>query len=248
MRIQVIIPWLADENLLAYERLFIPKDVEVVSLKEGLLAESFSDLSRNLPPLLDKIKEAEKKGYDAVVLACFGDPGVEESRELVSIPVIGPLNVALNAAGMIGHRTLLLVPEYEGGRFFARRNIAVYGLQDRVVVRGSRASIPDALNAYEDYKATGKINPFISEMIDICVKSIKEDDVDVIVFGCGGIKWMKEILESELAKIGHNITVINPLPLAVEMARVLVNLKLAHNKTGYPSPPKASERYKNLVV
>ena len=59
----------------------------------------------------------------------------------------------------------------------------------------------------------------------------------MIVLGYGGLTWMKELIERELAKKSHSMTVINPLPPAVEMAKVLVALKLGHNKAGYPSPP-----------
>ena len=63
----------------------------------------------------------------------------------------------------------------------------------------------EAIEAYRDYKATGRINHFITEMVNICVKSIEEDGVDVIVLVCGGIKCMEEVFESELAKKGYSI-------------------------------------------
>lgn len=248
MKILQIVPWVADEGLLAYERSFVPKDVDVIGLKEGSLGECRSDLARNLPLLVDTIQKAEKQGYNAVVLSCFADPGVEIARELVSIPVLGPLNVGLHVSQMIGHRTLLLFPEYARIQCLQKENVIIYGLQERVVARGTYRSVPEALKAYEDYKVTGKVNPFITEIVDISEKSIREIDIDVIVLGCGGMKWMKGVLESELAKRGYGITVINPLPLVVEMARVLVNLKLCHSKVGYPSPPKVLDRYKALGV
>ena len=98
--------------------------------------------------------------------------------------------------------------------FFLKQLVMTYGLQDRVVVRGTNAKLSHALQAYEEYKASGKLNTFITEVIDICVKSIEEDDVDVFVFGTGALKWMKEVLESQLDKKGYNITVINPLAIA----------------------------------
>jgi allantoin racemase len=243
VKILEIIPWKADEGLVEYERSFVPSDVDVVDLSEGILAECQSDLARSLPALLDAIVNAEKQGYDAVVIACFGDPGVEIARELVSIPVLGPLNVSLHVSQMIGHRTLHLVPEYARGRYFSKANHALYGLQDRVVLRGTNSGVGDAFKAYQDYKATGKLTPFMTELLDICEKSIKEDDVDVVVFGCGAVKWMKDILENELAKRGYSITIINPLTTAIEVARALVNLKLTHSRVGYPTPRPAEERY-----
>ena len=243
MRILEIIPFTVDEGLINYEREFLPADVDVVALKEGLLCECPSDVARNLPGILDAIKDAERQGYDAVVIAGFIGPGVEEGRELVDIPVLAPLNVSLNVSMMIGHRTCVLIPEYARMHFFLKQLVGAYGLQDRVVVRGTNTKLPQALQAYEEYKTRGAINAFITEVIDICVKSIEEDDVDVFVFGTGAIKWMKEVLEGELGRRGYHITVMNPLTIAIEMARTLVNLKLAHNRRAYPKPPPAHERY-----
>lgn len=177
------------------------------------------------------------------MLACFGDEGVEAARELVRILVLGPLNVGLHVAGVIGHKTLLLVTDYRGGRYLSLSNVARYGLENRVIIWGTNASIPEAFNAFAAYTATGQISPFINEMADIYAKSIEEDATDVIVFGCGALKWMKEVLEEQLDKRGYSITVINPLPVAVRMAELLITMKLSHNLVGYPMPPAVSDRY-----
>lgn len=232
MKTMVLIPWAATEEFMNYHRSSLSSDVDVVCLKNGPLMEN--NIARNLPALVAAIQEAEKQGYDAVVVGCLDDPGVEITREFVGIPVLGPLNVGLHISQMIGHRTLLLAPEIARTRFQFPEIVTTYGLRDRVVVRGTHASPPESIGAYRDYKATGKISHFITEVVNICVKSIEEDGVDVIVLGCGGLKWMKEVLESELAKKGYSITIIAPIALAVEMAKTLVTQKLSHNKTGYP--------------
>jgi allantoin racemase len=237
MRIQLIHPWIVDSNLIAYEREFVPEDIDIVGLKEGPLGQCRSDMARNLPPLLDAIVDAQKQGCDAVVVACFGDTGIEVVRELVDIPVLGPGNVGLHVALTLGHKVCMLHPEYERIGGISRENIELYGLRDRVVVRGSSRSVPDAIQAYLDYKEKGEITPFITEMVDVCINSIKQDDADVIVLGCGGVMWMKRVLEMELKKKGYDLTVINPMPVAVEMARMLVKLKLTHSRVGYPRPP-----------
>jgi allantoin racemase len=242
MRILLLNPWIADENLIAYEKEFVPADVDVEGLKEGPLGQCRSDMARNLPALIDTVVDAENKGYDAVVIACFGDTGIEILRELVKIPVLGPGNVCLHVALMLGHKVCMLHPEYEHIGGISRENIELYGLHDRVVVRGSSRSVPDAIQSYQEYIEKGTISPFISEMTDLCVKSIRDDDADIIVLGCGGVMWMKKVLESELGKRGYRITVMNPIPVAVEMARMLVKLNLSHSEVGYPSPPDMSER------
>ena len=41
------------------------------------------------PHVVQTVTEAAEEGYDAVIVDCSDDPGVEEARALVSIPVIG---------------------------------------------------------------------------------------------------------------------------------------------------------------
>lgn len=234
MKILNLNPWVADESLIKYEQELLPDDVEVSGLNEKLFQECHNDLDYTFPATIDAIVDAEKQGYDAVVIACFGDTGVEEGRSLVDIPVLGPTNVAFHVAAMIGHRICLLLPEYKRVKVPTRQNIIAYGFQDKVVVRGGSFTVPESIKAYEEYKVSKKISPFIAEMREISIKSIEEDDVDVIVLGCGGIMWMKEVLESEIEKKGYGITVINPLTVANEVARALVNLNINHSRQAYP--------------
>jgi allantoin racemase len=45
----------------------------------------------------------EAAGYDAIIVGCCYDPGVRVAREVVDIPVIGPLEAAINHASYFGH-------------------------------------------------------------------------------------------------------------------------------------------------
>ncbi len=235
MKIQLLNPWVVDQNLTDYEREFVDRDVDIAGLKESRRG-SRSNMDRSLPMLFDAVVDAERQGYDAVVIACFSDPGVEAARELVQIPVIGPLNVGLHIAQVVGKRTLLLATEYARfGRYLDRDTIAVYGLQGRVVVRGTNHSVPYALEAYRMHKLMDFASlSFIEEIVEICVRSVERDSIDAIVLGCGGLLWMKDIIEQSVKMQGHEITVINPLTAAVEMARCLAALKLTHSRLSYP--------------
>ena len=63
---------------------------------------------------------AEHRGsYDAAVIACFGDPGLDAAKELLDVPVIGISEAAFHAAAMLGRRfgvvsfTAALQPMFE---------------------------------------------------------------------------------------------------------------------------------------
>ena len=38
----------------------------------------------------ERVAQAEREGYDAVILHCCSDPGLAEARRKVRIPVVGP--------------------------------------------------------------------------------------------------------------------------------------------------------------
>ena len=50
------------------------------------------------PELVKMAIQAEKDGYDAIVIYCFSDVGLEALRENVKIPVIAPGEVTLSVA------------------------------------------------------------------------------------------------------------------------------------------------------
>lgn len=74
---------------------------------------------------------AAGEGYDAVVLACFGDPGLEALRELCPVPVIGMADAAVAQAAAQGGRFAIVTG---GERWLAmlREFVAARGLSDRL--------------------------------------------------------------------------------------------------------------------
>ncbi len=55
-----------------------------------------------------EVGERNAHGYDAVVIACFGDPGLEAAREICPVPVLGLADASLVAARRIAPRIALL--------------------------------------------------------------------------------------------------------------------------------------------
>jgi allantoin racemase len=66
--------------------------------------ENDDDERRCVPGLLDQVRAATARPTesrpDAFVVACFGDPGLEEVRNLVDVPVLGIAQAAMYAAAM----------------------------------------------------------------------------------------------------------------------------------------------------
>src|SRR4249919_2284962 len=65
--------------------------VKVVDVDNGIHSiESAYEELLSAPKAIERIQTLEAEGCDAAIIGCFGDPGLEAARELVSMPVIGP--------------------------------------------------------------------------------------------------------------------------------------------------------------
>ena len=98
MRILVIIPITGINDAQIAERMKFLRSVarpdttlEYLQIKEGPPAiECSVDHLQASAEVIKYVQQAEADGYDALISWCGGDPGVEEARTLVDIPVVGP--------------------------------------------------------------------------------------------------------------------------------------------------------------
>ena len=67
-----------------------------------------------LNQLLSQVEAAEQDGFDAVVIACAADPGLEDAKDLVSIPVTAPMEAAVATGRALG-RLAVIAPRIQSG-------------------------------------------------------------------------------------------------------------------------------------
>src|SRR5712675_1538371 len=53
--------------------------------------------------VLKAVLAAEREGFDAFVIGCCYDPALTQARELVNIPVVGPLEASVMLSRLFGH-------------------------------------------------------------------------------------------------------------------------------------------------
>ena len=83
--------------------------------------ESAHDAGLVVPELIRLAPLAEKRGFGAIIIGCYSDPGLDALRELLTIPVIGPGAASLHLAAQLGTRISVLTPSGRGyGRVAAR--------------------------------------------------------------------------------------------------------------------------------
>jgi Asp/Glu/hydantoin racemase len=73
-----------------------------------------SKAALTLGPLYpDRCAQAERDGFDAVIIHCFIDPGLSESRARVRIPIVGPGEVTLRAGATLSRKIGITTPSGE---------------------------------------------------------------------------------------------------------------------------------------
>jgi len=181
-----------------------------------------------IPYVIQEILRGYKAGYDAIIPSCFADPGVHESRSMVDIPVVGAGQAGLHLACLLGYRVGIIelggteIAALHGkGSNWARQMVIGYGLEKRVVsIRSLRLTSRELGNSDLAFK----------KILETTKKSLEQDGVEVLVFGCTLMIGFAQQLSDSL-----KIPVIEPLVAALQMAQALVNMNLKQSPLAYPN-------------
>ncbi len=187
--------------------------------------ESAYDEAYAIPPTLELVKKAEQEGFDAVILACFSDPGLDAAREISAVPVIGIEEATLHMAAMLGAKFSIMTP----------RKQRIPSKREHVHLRGMShflASVRSLdLTVAETDADPGKTKQRLMEVAKVAVE---EDGAEVIVMGCAGMAGYAEDIERSL-----NVKVLDPSAVALKTAEAMADLGLTHSKAGlYAAPPE----------
>ncbi len=170
------------------------------SLRQGpLLIETEEDEESAIPDLLRVIKDGEEKGYDGVIINCFGNPGLEEARRLVKIPVIGA-----------GEASFLKIKEME-------QNFSVLTTVEEAVKRVKRNARKCGVERF-----LVSVRPLGMHVLELAQKkrlrkalvieggkAVQEDHAEIVVLGCTGMAGNAEWLSKRLG-----VPVIDPAKAA----------------------------------
>lgn len=223
MRIAYIGPKNREEQLQA----FVSQGVTVEARPHGKGPRSIESMWEeylSVPGLLESVVELEQEGFDAIVPGCFGDPGIDGARELVSIPVLGPGATAMVVAANLGHRFSIVTVLENVIR--PLENLALLTGVAPKLASVRQIGIPVLeLNSNPDYT--------FARLADVSADVIEKDRADVLILGCGTLSFRAAELQEKLG-----VPVINPLQVTLRMAELLVACGLSHSKLSHPVPPK----------
>ena len=164
--------------------------------------------------ICDRTRRLEQEGYDAVVVGCCYDPGVRVARELVDIPVVGPLEAAMNHASYFGHR-FTVITDHRKARPYLEDLVRLHGSTNCRSVRCIDWFVTDMI---QDTTAVA------DDAAAACLTALREDESEVVILGCTIIGGC---LEREIMTTGRHaeLPILNPNLFALKTAETLADLK-----------------------
>nr|MBC8264778.1 hydantoin racemase [Anaerolineales bacterium] len=182
-----------------------------------------------LVDILHLVKEAESQGFDAAVIGCFYDVGLQAAREVAErMVVVAPCEASTHIASTLGDKFSIIV----GRRKWVpemMENVIRYGMKERLA---SFKSVDlGVLEFHQDEEETAR------RFREAGREAIERDGAEVLILGCTATYGFYRQLQEELG-----VPVIDSMIAAFKTAEFAAELRnrfgWSHSKIGgYESPP-----------
>lgn len=161
----------------------------------------------------------EGEGCDAVLIACFGDPGLDAVREIAAVPVLGMAEASILAGSAAGGRVGIVTG---GERWPAMLEAfaAARGLSERIA--GIRAVAPDGGGIARDPDGA------VAALAEAAARCRDEDGADVAILGGAGLIGLR-------ARVGERLG----MPVLCSFETALAATLAAARAGAGPSEPAA---------
>lgn len=143
------------------------------------------------------------EGCDAVLLACFGDPGLLALKELSPVPVVGMAEASCHLACLSGQR-FSIVTGGERWRPMLEEFVAAIGLSSRLA--SIRTVAPTGAEIASDPERA------IASLAQACRRAAEDDGAEAVILGGAGLAGLAERIAPEVS-----VPVICSLAAGLEM-------------------------------
>lgn len=162
-------------------------------------------------------------GYDAAVVAAFGDPGLQAAREMLPIPVVGLTEAALMSAAMLGGR-FSIVAISRRIRAWYHETVELHGLGARLAsIRCLDESLADIGTVQTDQAA---------QLLALCEAAVTHDGADAIIIAGAPLAGLARTLAERIP-----VPLVDGVSSAVRHAETLVALAPRAATSGSYAPP-----------
>jgi allantoin racemase len=157
-------------------------------------------------------------GFDAAIIAAFGDPGLFGARELFSFPIVGLAEAAMLTACMVGRKFAIvtfsrtLAPWYQ-------ECVAMHGLEARCA--GIRA-LDEAFQSISDVQSEKE-----EVLVRLANTAVEQDEADVVILSGAPLAGLADKVKDRIP-----VPVIDPVAAAVRQAETLAVLKPLKARAG----------------
>jgi Asp/Glu/hydantoin racemase len=145
----------------------------------------------------------ELDGFDGVIVAAYGDPGLDDLRERLTVPVTGIAEAAMLAAA-------------RGGRRFAVATTTP-DLRDAIAAAAQRAGYGDFAGVWltpgDPVALTADRARLIHALRTACEAAISDGGAEAVIIGGGPLAEAAEVLRG-----GIKVPLIAPIPEAARLA------------------------------
>jgi allantoin racemase len=164
----------------------------------------------------------EGKGADAVVIACFGDPGLFALRELSPVPVVGMAEASCHLASTLGRKFSIVSGGHRWGPM----------LEEFVTAIGLAANLASVRTVSP---SGGEIvaNPdgVLDMLVEACGEAVRRDGADAVILGGLAFAGMAERIAGKVP-----VPLIDNVVASIRLAEAAATLGVAKPKSGSFSP------------
>lgn len=175
----------------------------------------------------EQVRLAQTWQPDGVIIACFGDPGLDAARELSEAPVLGIAEAAFHAASMLA-TGFSVITTMSRTCIIAQHLVHRYGFE-----RSCRGIHGTDIPVLALESCSGEV---FETMISKAKEALHQDKSGAIVLGCAGMATVCQAMQERLG-----VPVIDGVAAAVKFTEGLVALGLKTDKSGDYARPLPKE-------
>jgi allantoin racemase len=166
-------------------------------------------------------------GFDGVVIACYGDPGLLAARQVSPVPVVGIAEASMLIACTVAHR-FSIVTVLPRVKPMLEDVVRMHGLESRCAsVRSTPLSV---LDCERDPAAAER------EIVKEARLAIDEDHAEAICLGCAGMGPLDKAVEAQIG-----VPVLDGVACAVKLVESVVDYGLSTSRLAAFKEPGPKE-------
>lgn len=193
-------------------------DTEITTVKMQRapeVLESFGDYTKASYEVMEFFQQI--KGYDGILLACFGDPGLFALKEIAKIPLVGIAEASFAIAQLLGYKFSVMAASQKA-RPMMDQLIKSYGLENRVT------SIETLNLPIEDFLYNKDL--LLDDLLNAGKRAIGKG-AEVLILGCAGMTMLGDDVQGILG-----VPVIDPIKAGIVSLDAIIKGNFSISKAG----------------